>query len=160
MNKWTLLLILIGLAAAGMLNRDKITAYLNHQKITQGADATPDASATPNPAMASKDQARQRYPQLGIANSPFNQHFVQLYNAAKATDPNLLAQADWPMQLADRTAQDLNMVATATPPPTEMSTSSPNQRPPGYVGSTVPPSVQLPGLKGSALDQRPPSHHR
>ncbi|WP_131989092.1 hypothetical protein [Chthoniobacter flavus] len=87
-------------------------------------------------------------------------HFVQLYNAAKNTDPYLLTQADWPMQLAEHTALDLGVGAvTPTPRPTEMSTSSLNARPVGWVGGTVAPSVQLPGLKGSALDQRPPTYH-
>ncbi len=157
MNKWTLLLILIGLGAAAALNRDKITAYLNHQKTTQD-DVALDGASTPHPAQASKDLARQRYPQLGVANSPFNKHFVQLYNTAKATDPTLLAQADWPMQLADRTAHDLNMVATPTP--TVISSNNAlDQRPLGFAGPTVVPTVQLPGLKGSSLDQRPPGRH-
>jgi hypothetical protein len=158
MNKWTLLLILIGLAVAGALNRDKIAAYLG-QKTASIDAATPEPTATPNPAKESIARARQRYPQLAIANSQFNMRFVQLYNTAKNTDPFLLAQADWPMQLADRTAHDLNITpVTPTPPPTDMSTSALNARPPGWAGSTVPPSVQLPGLKGSALDQRPPAH--
>lgn len=161
MNRWTLLLIVIGLAAAGILNRDKISAYLGQKSTGDVVAPTEVAAATPNPAKESIAIARNRYPQLGVPNSAFNQHFVQLYNAAKTTDPVLLAQADWPMQLADRTAHDLNLVATTpTPPPTDLSRSALNARPPSQAMSTVPPSVALPGLKGSALDQRPaPSHH-
>jgi len=163
MNKWTLILILIGLAVAGVINRDKISAYLGHKAGSIISSSTPEgaAGATPNPATDSIALARQRYPQLAVPNSQFNMHFVQLYNTTKNTDPYLLAQADWPMQLAERTARELGVGAiTPTPPPTEMSTSSLNSRPVGWVGGTVAPSVQLPGLKGSALDQRPPAVHR
>ena len=158
MNKWTLILILIGLAVAGVINRDKISAYLGHKAGSIISSSTPEgaAGATPNPATDSIALARQRYPQLAVPNSQFNMHFVQLYNTAKTTDPFLLAQADWPMQLADRTARDLSITPlTPTPPPTDLSTSALNSRPAGWAGSTVAPSVQLPGLKGSALDQRP-----
>jgi len=56
------------------------------------------------------------------------------------------------------TADSLGATVPTYLAPTEKSNSALNARPPNVVGSTVPPSVQLPGLKGSALDQRPPGH--
>ena len=156
MNKWTLLLILAGLGAVGMLNRDKISAYLANK--SESADATP-AAGTPHPAQDSVAKARKAYPALAIANSPFNQKFVELYNAKKASEPEFLVAADWPMKLADETANALSAAGTTFQPPTQASASSLNNRPPGFAGPTVAPSVQLPGLKGSALDQRPPGRH-
>lgn len=159
MNRWTLLLILIVLAAVGMLNRDKISAYLGNKSAPVDVSEPVLAVATPNPAKESVEAARKRYPQLGVPNSQFNLHFVQLYNAAKTSDPALLAQSDWPMQLADRTAHDLNIVTMTTPSLTEVSRSVLDARPPSQAVATVAPSVQLPGLKGSSLDQRPASSH-
>jgi hypothetical protein len=164
MNKWTLLLILIALAAVGMLNRDKISAYLG-QKTEQTGDAaaTPAAApptATPNPAVESRATAARMYPAIAVPNSSFNVRFLQLFNATKTSDPASLAEADWPVKLAQQVAHDLNVAAiTPTPPPTELSKSQLNARPISYAASTVPPSVQLPGLKGSSLDQRPATHH-
>lgn len=157
MNKWTLLLILIVLAAAGILNRDKISAYFGNKPPVE-APPPVVVAATPNPAKESIEMARRRYPQLAVANSPFNVHFVDLYNTAKTSDPTMLTQADWPMKLADRTAHDLT--AAVTPQPSIDSLKGAlDGRPVGQVGSTVVPTVQLPGLKGSALDQRPPAGH-
>jgi hypothetical protein len=164
MNRWTLFLILIALGAVGMLNRDKISAYLKQgptEVVSTDNPVVTDVNATPNPAKDSIEQARKVFPQLGVPNSVFNNRFVQLYNATKTSDPALLVQADWPMQLAERTAHDLNVAAvTPTPPPTELSVSALNARPPGLVGATVAPAIRLPGLKGSSLDQRPPAHNK
>lgn len=157
MNKWTLLLILIGLGAVGMLNRDKISAYIGHKPAeTAEASATP-VPITPNPAQDSISKARVTYPALAVENSAFNKKFVELYNAKKTSDPEFLAAADWPMKIAQQAAEALAPKGANYQPPTEASKSALNARPPNAVGSTVPPSVQLPGLKGSALDQRPPA---
>jgi hypothetical protein len=156
MNKWTLLLILVGLGAVGMLNRDKISAYLGQK--SESADATP-APATPHPAQDSVAKARKTYPALAVPNSPFNKKFVELYNAKKASEPEFLVAADWPMKLADETANALTVSGTTFQPPTQGSSSSLNNRPANFAGPTAAPSVQLPGLKGSALDQRPPDKH-
>lgn len=162
MNKWFLLLVVIALAATGWVNRDKISALLRHQ--FQGANSSlssvlaPTAPATPHPAAESVAQARKAYPALAVANSPFNKKFVELYNNTKQTNPEFLIQPDWPMQLAAQTARELtSTVPSATGlPPTELSGSPLNSRPQGAApGYTVPPTVQLPGFKGSALDQRP-----
>ena len=159
MIKWILLLIVIGLAATGWKYRDKVSdmvrQFQGHNTTLEAVTAPP---ATPNPATESVAKARKAYPALALANSPFNRKFVELYNNAKQTDPEFLAQPDWPMQLAARTANELaSPIPTATGlPPTELSSNQLNFKPasssPAY---TVPPSVLLPGLKGSALDQRP-----
>src|SRR4051812_44594890 len=105
MNKWTLLLILLGLGALGMLNRDKISAYLGPKPgetaevETTPASITP-APVTPNPAQDSIRLARVTYPGLVVENSAFNKKFIELYNAKKAVEPEFLAAADWPMKIA------------------------------------------------------------
>jgi hypothetical protein len=157
MTKLFLVLVVIALAAIGWNQRDKVSGFLQQFL----ADKTPPeapAPATPHPAKDSVAQARKAYPALAVANSPFNKKFVELYNNAKLTNPDLLTQPDWPMQLAQQTDTELKSpVPSATGlPPTQLSGSPLNARPPGSSPSyTVPPSVQLPGLKGSALDQRP-----
>ncbi len=157
MNNWLILLLLIGLGGAGWVNRDKISAYLGHKN--QVEEAPPPS--TPNPAPDSIAQAKKMYPALAVANSPFNKRFVELYNGRKESDPEFLAAADWPMKLAQQAATEMTGAAPSYQPPTEISSSQLNARPPGSApGSTVPPSVMLPGLKGSALDQRPPEKHR
>jgi len=157
MNKWTLLLVLIGLGVFGALNRDKIAAYLG-QKPSQESEASATvAPITPNPATDSIGKARQKYPALAVANSTFNKKFLELYNAKKESEPAFLAAADWPMKLADQAAGALNGPAPTYQAPTEVSGSSLNDRPNNFAGPTRAPAVQLPGLKGSALDQRPPS---
>jgi len=161
MNKWLFLLLLVGLGGAGWVNRDKISAHFGHG--TQVVDDTPEGPVgTPNPASDSVAKAKKMYPVLAIANSPFNKRFVELYNERKKADPAFLVDADWPMKLAQQVATETTGPAPSYQPPTEISSSTLNSRPPGSApGYTVPPSVMLPGLKGSALDQRPPdkSHH-
>jgi hypothetical protein len=155
MNKWTFLLILIGLGALGMINRDKISGYLGKNP-TEVAEvpATP-VPITPHPAQDSIKKARATYPALAVENSVFNRKFVELFNAKKASEPAFLASADWPMKLAQQAADALGAKVPTYQAPTEASNSALNARPPGAAVSTVAPSVQLPGLKGSALDQRP-----
>ncbi|MEP6667953.1 MAG: hypothetical protein ABJF10_02305 [Chthoniobacter sp.] len=158
MNKWLFLLLLIGLGGAGWVNRDKISAYIGHKDAP--AEDAPAPMATPHPAIDSITRAKKMFPALAIANSPFNKRFLELYNDKKAADPNSLTDADWPMKLAQQAATELNTAAPSYQPPTSISSSPLNARPMGSApGSTVPPTVMLPGLQGSALDQRPPSKH-
>lgn len=134
-----------------MINKDRISAYINNKPLASDSDASTPAPTTPNPATDSIAQARKAFPALAVSGSPFNRKFVELYNAKKESEPKFLAAADWPMKLAQQTADTLG--ATSFQPPTETSTSALNERP--YQSTTVAPAVQLPGLKGSALDQRP-----
>ena len=64
MNKWLLLLILIGLGVAGWMNRDRISELLGQHKEEEPAAATPAPVATPNPAPDSIALARKTYPAL------------------------------------------------------------------------------------------------
>lgn len=159
MNRWTLLLIVIALGAAGMLNKDKISAMLAH-KDTEEASAEAAPRATPNPATDSRLKAAKMYPALAVQGSPLNSKFLELYKSMQEIDPAFLTKEDWPMRLAEKAAREVNTAAvTPMPRPTDFSNSALNNRPANFAGSTVPPSVQLPGLQGSALDQRPPKHH-
>jgi len=159
MNRWFLLLVVIALVATGWFNREKVSGFLRPQPQAENTPVTSVlAPATPHPATESVALAGKTYPALTVANSPFNKRFVELYNNARQTNPQLLTQPDWPMLLAAQTARELtSRVPTAAgPPPTELSGSPLNAKPPGSSPAyTVPPSVQLPGFKGSALDQRP-----
>jgi len=155
--KWFLLIIVIALAAVSWTNRDKISSYVRHQ-LADSPTPAPGAPVTPNPAAESVAQARKAYPALAVANSPFNRKFIELYNNARLTNPDSLTSPDWPMLLAAQTARELSspIPSAVGLPPTELSGSPLNGRPLGSApGYTVPPSVQLPGLKGSSLDQRP-----
>ena len=159
MNKWLFLLLVVGLAGAGWVNREKINAWMKSKPTEAEVEIKEGAPATPNPAADSIAQARKAYPALAMQGSPFNIKFVQNYNALKISDPNFLAKADWPMRLAERTAHELTVDGPVAggPPPSAVSGSQLNARPPGSSpGYTVPPSVKLPGLQGSSLDQRPP----
>ena len=131
MNKSVLLLVVIGLAVAGWMNRETISGWVAQRSggVTETdepapaaepvtAPATPAVSvksaakpATPNPAPQAVAQARQTYPALATAGSPFNARFVALYNESKASNPNFLAGPNWPMQLAERTAKELGVAA-------------------------------------------------
>jgi hypothetical protein len=149
MNKWFLLLVIAGLAVGGWINREKIERLVGY-KVSLRADPLATPHPSPNYAAATK-----AFPPLGVQGSPFNIKFVELHNQLKASDPGFFAQEDWPMQLAQRTAQEVHFVAAAaTPAPTNFG-SSLDSRPAGPPGYTVPPTVQLPGMRGSALDQRP-----
>ncbi len=157
MNKWLLLLIVIGLGVFGWLDRDKIRTLI----IGEGyGHYLPGklAPGTPNPAMESVKQAKATYPALGIANSPLNQRFVALYNSKKQDDPDFLVKEDWPMLLAQQAATDLGVGAIPTPPPlgnpAQLQSSTLDNRSIRPV-ATVSPMVQLPGFSGTALDQRP-----
>jgi len=128
MNKSVLLLVVIGLAVAGWMNRETISGWVAQRSggVTETdepapaaepvtAPATPAVSvksaAKPNPAPQAVAQARQTYPALATAGSPFNARFVALYNESKASNPNFLAGPNWPMQLAERTAKELGVAA-------------------------------------------------
>ncbi len=67
------------------------------------------------PAEGAKAEALQRYPALGVANSPFNQEFLRLYQDANARGDTLLQQPNWPMALA---AQAAKTVPQPMPQPT------------------------------------------
>jgi hypothetical protein len=51
--------------------------------------------------------AVQRYPELGVAGSVFNQRFVEKYNHYKANAPGFLATPNWPWLVAAQVAAEL-----------------------------------------------------
>jgi hypothetical protein len=159
MNKWLLLLVVVGLGVAGWLHRDTISGWLG-QKSEGSADGTPGA-ATPNPASASIELAKKTYPALGVPSSQFNIQFLKDYNQVKASSPGFLAQADWPMQLANRVASELGVQAgaPATPKPVPFGSSLDNKAYGSYGNGSAPHATPqlLPGLIGSDLDQKPKS---
>jgi protein disulfide-isomerase len=108
MNKPLLLLVIIGLAVVGWFNRETISGWV----VKKTAEVTQSPvfgrhSATPNPARESAALATRLYPELAKGGSAFNLRFVALYNEMKLSDPNLLAQPNWPIQLAERTVREL-----------------------------------------------------
>ncbi len=166
MNKWLLLLIVIGLGVFGWLDQDKIRTYLVSNGY--GHYLGKWAPGTPNPAMDSRDKAMRAYPALSIANSALNARFLALYNDKKEHDPDFLTQDDWPLLLAQQAATDLGgapmPIANGGPVPQGGGPTtfkpSPLESRPTQPQSTVAPTVQLPGLMGTSLDQRPnPQRH-
>ena len=54
-----------------------------------------------------QDAALSRYPDLGVAGSPFNQRFVEKHKRYQTEKPDMLASADWPWRLAQEVAAEL-----------------------------------------------------
>jgi hypothetical protein len=158
MNKWLLLLVVIGLAVAGWMNREMISGLLGHKPAVEApADESGNAPATPNPATESIALARKTYPALAVQGSVFNMRFVGYYNEVKGSNPGFLAQANWPMLLAERTAKELTGAPTPVPANHLTGSALDPQKPkgPGMIGPTPTPVFLPPGLQGSALDARP-----
>jgi hypothetical protein len=162
MNKWFLLLLVVGLAAVGWFNRERISDLFDHKPpVEEAPPVVVKPPATPNPASDSVALARQTYPALAKPGSAFNIRFVADYNQKKASDPDYLAQADWPMQLAAQTARELGGGAlppagtTTHLPANHLSGTALNSASPHPGGSPTPPLL-LPGLQGSSLDA--PAH--
>ncbi len=137
MKNVLLLLLVVGIPVAAWWHWDKVMAFVKPVPAGEvAADGAPSAAGrTPHPAAESKLAATKAYPALGVATSPFNKTFLALYAEAERSEPKLLARADWPLVLADRTAVALGgapMPVPATPDPGRPS-----------------------GLQGSALDKRP-----
>jgi hypothetical protein len=60
--------------------------------------------ATPHPATGARQHAVQLYPQLAVSGSTFNLTFLDLYQQASMQQAETLAQPDWPLVLAHKTA--------------------------------------------------------
>jgi thioredoxin-related protein len=110
MSKLFLILVVVGLAVAGWLHREEITDWLSAKstEVTRLSESI-KPPGTPHPAAEAVAEAKKIYPALARAGTAFNLRFVALYNEAKASKPNLLAQPGWPMQLAERTARELGV---------------------------------------------------
>ena len=158
MNKWLLLLIVAALAVAGWFRRDQVMAFLASKGALQAVGLPTPAPpfATPNPAPDSIALAKQAYPALGKEGSPFNRRFVALYNSLKESDPQFLAQPDWPVRLAERTAMELGggampVPGMATPPVVVHLEGTALDKPAGRRPVSGTPSPD----GGSSLDQKP-----
>jgi hypothetical protein len=64
----------------------------------------PTPSATPNPAKEATAKAVSLYPELGQKDSLLNKKFRALYEEAKAKEPQILTEPNWPLVLALRAA--------------------------------------------------------
>jgi hypothetical protein len=139
MRNFFLFLLLIGLLAAGWRYRGVLTgesapAELKLPFIAESTPPTPPPP-TPHPAHEAQTAVLKAYPALGLPDSPFNRTFKEMHAEAKRNNPQLLADPDWPITLAERTAIALGGGPQPIP------------------GRTPPPRPS--GLKGSALDQKP-----
>jgi hypothetical protein len=74
---------------------------------------TAGAQQTASPAAMA--EAVRRYPDLAVANSPFNKEFVRLYNATKQDNPEELTRPNWPLTLAGDAAAVLGVRPVAPP---------------------------------------------
>jgi glutaredoxin-like YruB-family protein len=114
MKSFVSLIVVIGLAVAGWMNRDRLSGLWT-QADTASEDAVPnpglpnakDPAPTPHPAREAQAQASARYPGLKLANSPLNLKFVALYKEAQSSNPALLSRPDWPLRLAEQAVASL-----------------------------------------------------
>lgn len=142
MKNVLLLLLVVGIPVAAWWHWDEVKALVQPAASVEdgpvdGAPASDGAAPrlTPHPAKDARLAATTAYPALANPNSAFNKKFLALYAEAQRSEPQLLAQSDWPLKLAERTALALGGAPMPVP----------------SVAEPVRPS----GLQGSALDQRP-----
>jgi hypothetical protein len=57
------------------------------------------AGISPHPAQQAQARAMALYRSLAVADSALNRKFLALYKEAQSTNPRLLSQPDWPLQL-------------------------------------------------------------
>jgi glutaredoxin len=121
MKSFVSLIVVIGLAVAGWMNRERLSG-LWAQADTGPEDASPNPglpnggtkgpAPTPHPAREAQAQAAAQYPGLKLANSPLNQKFVALYKEAQSSNPTLLSRPDWPLRLAEQAVASLGVAPT------------------------------------------------
>ena len=127
------LLLVVGLLAAGWLNRDKLRGLRGGPTTLKDAEGEPPTTEversaaatpppTPHPARDAQIAAAKAYPALGIPDSALNKKFRALYAQAQVSEPALLARPDWPLKLAERAAIALGggpMPVPTTPAPSK-----------------------------------------
>jgi hypothetical protein len=73
-------------------------------------EALPSPPGT-KPRFTSAGEAQRaavsKYPDLGVAGSPFHTRFMAEYYRLRRDNPNVLNTPDWPMVLADKTAREV-----------------------------------------------------
>lgn len=52
-----------------------------------------------------REEAKRRYPLLGVANSPMNRAFVERYQQKKLKEPEFFRDPAWPLRLAEEVAR-------------------------------------------------------
>jgi glutaredoxin-like YruB-family protein len=121
------LILATGLLVAGWMNRDKLGGLwaqagptLEQATSSLGLRGVP----TPHPARTAQAQALAIYPGLARADSELNRKFVAFYKQAQVSDPALLAQSDWPLQLAERAVVSLGAAPLARSTPVERSAAA------------------------------------
>ena len=104
----------------------------------------------------SEEQAIEKYPELGVANSPFNATFLAAVKLMKEKRPSFFSDPQWPLKLSDAVAVDLKIT------PKHSLDSSPIQQSPEdahasealehYCAQAVKRAVQKHEVTGSAKD--------
>jgi hypothetical protein len=56
---------------------------------------------------AAQKVAVERYPELGVANSPFNRTFVSAYRRLREQNPEYFTDSNWPVALAEEVDREL-----------------------------------------------------
>ncbi|MBE7157164.1 MAG: hypothetical protein INR62_01790 [Rhodospirillales bacterium] len=69
-------------------------------------------------------KAVHKYPELGVAGSPFNKRFLAAYDQHRKSTPRFFDDARWPLILADEVA---GSPAVASPTPTRQATATTSQ---------------------------------
>ncbi len=95
---------LVGLVASGPAITEAAPSTPPSAPANRAAPAAPSYPQFKTVAEA-QQYAMQRYPTLGIANSPFNAQFLALHKNYQASRPAKLQDPNWPVQLALETEQ-------------------------------------------------------
>ena len=113
-------------ASVDILPLKKVTASLalkmavkvgetGRQKIEESVSARKQqgTTETKTPAFATEALAQQaavkKYPALGVAGSPFNKRFREIFARMKIEQPAKLRTTDWPMEIADQVSAEPGM---------------------------------------------------
>lgn len=98
------------------------------------------------PALEAQVKAMSLYPALGVANSPLNLKFLQLYKEVQTRNPKFLTQPDWPLQIAKQAVAGLeperpSMQVASVPAP--LAVALPVERPSAGVPPPQPESAPV-----------------
>jgi len=80
------------------------------------AELSSGSAQTPVQVQESQKTAIALYPDLAVARSKFNQRFLELVAAQRASDASFFQKDDWPLLIAQRTAADLGLEVKTKPP--------------------------------------------
>lgn len=77
------------------------------------AKATPPPQLAPDFTRNSTLRAAEKHPDLVVRGSVFNQRFTDAVTILQSSSPEFFGKGDWPEQLADRVAAEIEKEATA-----------------------------------------------